>query len=562
MNFLRASGALLLVSIAASAQLTQDQKVSDFMQLSAIFAKNYAPYEWKRDAIKFDLLDLQPWLDRIAQSKTDLDFYEIMSSYAASLQDASAQYVVPSDFTADLRFSVDIYDGKVLIDGIDRTALPSRTYPFQVGDEVVSVDGQTAADLVNAFSNYNTYSNPIARSRFGASLITFRTQQLMPHAHEIGDTAKVVILRQSGAMQTFDIPWLKQGMPLLGVGPVPSPHAVRNKLKAKFAAPSGSVYGTLNTAFATRDTTGFEGLKGTLFPGIGPLFGLPAGFKLRLGVGAADEIVTGTYKSGAYTLGFMRIPDLALSTNGQREVQSEVAYFQQNTDGLIIDIMGVPSTDFCVEQSLLTYLIPHSFGAIGQQVRGTQYWLASYDAALQSAKDAAAPQWQINLYTKYLNAVQEAYSERGGKTGILPFCGPSLSWNPATDSNGNVVAYTKPITVLTDEVSVGDIFAAILQDEGRAQIVGERTSGIGGGALEFDDAGNYSEGIVFVNVGSLIRNRLITTPEFPTTNLIENVGVRPDVKLDFQTKDNLLNNGQTFLNSATAAAVAWIQKNQ
>src|ERR1043165_1894380 len=123
MQYLRACATLLLACIGASAQLTNDQKAADFMQLSAVLAKNYTPNEWKRDALKFDLLDVQPWLDRVAQSKTDLDFYEICADYVSHLLDADAQFLLPSDFTADLRFSVDIYDGKVLIDGIDRTAL-------------------------------------------------------------------------------------------------------------------------------------------------------------------------------------------------------------------------------------------------------------------------------------------------------------------------------------------------------------------------------------------------------------------------------------------------------
>src|SRR5260370_3754232 len=123
MKALRLCSAALLLCAGASAQLTKDQKVADFMQMSAVFAKNYTAYEWKRDVLKYDLLDIKPWLDRIAQSKDDLDFYEICAEYVSRLQDGDSQYIVISDFTADLRFSVDIYDGKVLVDGIDRRVL-------------------------------------------------------------------------------------------------------------------------------------------------------------------------------------------------------------------------------------------------------------------------------------------------------------------------------------------------------------------------------------------------------------------------------------------------------
>lgn len=560
MSYLRLCSAVLLLCAGASAQLTKDQKVADFMQLSAVFAKNYTAYEWKRDVLKYDLLDLKPWLDRIAQSNDDLDFYEICADYVSRLQDADSQYIVLSDFTADLRFSVDIYDGKVLVDGIDRQALPAKTFPFTIGDELVSVDGKTAEELAQAFSGYNTWSNPVARRRLGALQITFREQQIMPHAAEVGDTAKVVILRQSGAMETYDIPWVKSGTPLTGVGPVPSPKSIKSRASGRLAAMAGDTadVGLLSSA---RDITGFEGPKATPFPGLFPLFNPPDGFKLRLGGSLGDAIVTGTYKAGDVNLGFLRIPTLALSAAGQRQFQSEIAFFQQNTDGLVIDIMGVSSANFCTEQSLLTYLIPHSFGAIGQQMRSTEFWVNLYAASLQSAIDTRAPQWVIDLYSSYLKAVQQAYSEKGGKTGTLPFCGPSLSWDPATDSKGNVLAYTKPITVLTDEISVGDVFAAIIQDEQRGQLVGQRTSGLGGGGAQYF-AGNFSEGVVIVNIDTLTRNRLITTPDFPVTSFIENVGVRPDITLDYQTKDNLLNGGRPFVDAVTAAAVDWVKKNQ
>jgi hypothetical protein len=45
------------------ASLTPEQKIADFMQLAGLYAKNYMPYEWKRDAMGFDLYNVQPWLD-------------------------------------------------------------------------------------------------------------------------------------------------------------------------------------------------------------------------------------------------------------------------------------------------------------------------------------------------------------------------------------------------------------------------------------------------------------------------------------------------------------------
>src|SRR5262249_23129870 len=116
---------LLLAATPAFGQLTMDQKISDFMNVAAIYDKNYGPYEWKRDSIGFDLLNIAPWLDKIRATNDDLDFYEVMVSYVAGLNDAHDSYRLPSNFTARLNFGVDIYDGKLLVDTINRTRLPA-----------------------------------------------------------------------------------------------------------------------------------------------------------------------------------------------------------------------------------------------------------------------------------------------------------------------------------------------------------------------------------------------------------------------------------------------------
>ena len=69
-----------------------DQKVSDFQSLAALYAKRYGPYEWKRDALGVDLFNIAPWLAQVQATKNDLDFYEVMQQYVASLNDAHDVY--------------------------------------------------------------------------------------------------------------------------------------------------------------------------------------------------------------------------------------------------------------------------------------------------------------------------------------------------------------------------------------------------------------------------------------------------------------------------------------
>src|SRR5688572_6908758 len=154
----RAATAALLLTVSvttphAQEAMTRDQRIADLEQLAALYAKNYAPYEWKRDALGFDLLRLTPWLQRIHHAD-DRDFQEALIEYVASLNDAHDLIAFPTTYGASLGFTVDIYDGKVLIDSINRLLLPVAQFPFNVGDELMTVDGTPVHALIASFRKY------------------------------------------------------------------------------------------------------------------------------------------------------------------------------------------------------------------------------------------------------------------------------------------------------------------------------------------------------------------------------------------------------------------------
>src|SRR5262252_1787541 len=115
----------LAVSVAFG-QLTLDQKTADFQQTAALYAKRYGPYEWKRDVIGFDLMDIAPWLSKVVATKDDLEYYEVVSEYVSKLNDAHDVFELPANFVANLNFSVDLYEGSLIVDSINRSRLPER----------------------------------------------------------------------------------------------------------------------------------------------------------------------------------------------------------------------------------------------------------------------------------------------------------------------------------------------------------------------------------------------------------------------------------------------------
>jgi C-terminal processing protease CtpA/Prc len=206
---------------------------------------------------------------------------------------------------------------------------------------------------------------------------------------------------------------------------------------------------------------------------------------------------------------------------------------------------------------LAQFLIPQSFRSIPEIIRATDFWVADFSSQYYNSILGNAAAWQTELYGSFLQQVQQANSENRGDTGNIPLCFAAFETTPpAMDQNRSVIAYSKPILVLTDDftLSAAETLGALLQDNNRATFFGTRTDGGGGNVVSYN-VGVYGEGQARVTLGLETRKAPVTTPGFPATNFIENVGIYPDILQDYMTLDNLQNGGATFLNGAIAALI-------
>jgi hypothetical protein len=594
--------ALLFIAPSCFAQLTADQKLTDFKALAGLYDKNYGPYEWKKEVFGFDLLALQPWLDQVRASSNDLAFYDVCVRYVASLHDSHDEFILPSYYEAALPLTADIYDGKVLVDFVDNTVLDPGTYPFTVGDELLSVDGVSMATWMNVLAPYtvNGRANPLSVQRLATAITLDRYQGWYTYANKVqpGDFATVVIRDQNtGKATSYSIAWETIFLPLLEEGKVPNPKgmASMNKLpkpqtltlrSMKERAAMGNnlwhAYMGVPAARAARmsasasvPTKSGSSLRKNLhsfsslhadhvlaggidpFGSFFPLFNPPAGFQLRLGAGATDEFLSGTFPVGSKNIGFIRIPSFEPldENNAVAQFQAEMIYFEANTDGLVVDLMGNGGGDGCYANLLAQALIPQKFQPIRLQVRATEFWIENFELALIQAEENGASNQTLNTLADALQETQEALGQNRGFTPPIDALSPAAcflvggaKYQPATDANGNNIAYTKAIVVLTNNftLSAAEFFGATLQDANRVTVFGTRSDGGGGDVVEFNST-PYSEGFSRVTLSLGVRNHNITTPGYPSAPYIENIGVYPDVTADFQTKANLLSGGAPFV---------------
>jgi C-terminal processing protease CtpA/Prc len=561
-----------------SAQLLQEQRVQDFQNLTALYEKRYAPYSWKLQAFGYDLFNTKPWLDRIRAAKDDLEFFEIEAEYVANLQDTHSYLYMTSSFSANLGITVDIYDGKVLIDSINRALLPQSKYPFAVGDELVSVDGKSVEDWITLLSTWRRWGNPATTRRNAAGEITVRSQSTYPRAVEVGNTSSVAIRRADGTLENYTMPWAKSGVPVFKVGPVPMPHVVSSPQRPQDVDDPVRALDELHSwkvpdydpILQTIDwATDPDGVPRKFVNGVGsrtPIFrtGLPASFNQRLGRVSADFHFSGTYTANGKTIGLIRIPSFSPGSQAAaiKELETEITYMQQNTDGLVIDVMRNPGGG-CYMYDAAAHLIPYPFYFFGELVRATQDRYNSYQATADLYRALGYDSWIVNAWQSFADAHRDAMAQGRGLTWPVPACAAyNSTWPPTTEANVPAsIVYYKPLIVLVDEfsISAADIFPSMMQDNLRGPLVGMRTSG-GGGSISGWPAGLYSESNATNTNTLVVRKGYISTPDLPTASYVENIGARPDITLDYMTRDNLLSGGKAFVDQFTQIILDRIAK--
>jgi len=540
----------LLLSSAAGQNLTPAQKEADFKYLVSLYQTHYAPLEWKKQLFGFDALNVGPWLQKVDSAKTDLDFFEVCAEFISSLNDTHVQFTLSSDFNAQLGFGVDIYDGVPLIDTINRVLLPASRYPFAIGDQLVSIDGEDAMALAAKLAKYVPQGNPRASLRQGAQRLTSRAQSRFPHAPDLGDTATVIIKRQNGAEESYPIPWTKTGTPLVA-GPVPSPKLGVHGRSAIGSADPLEELRISGVPLSQQDGVNGYGARNPIF-----LAGLPSGFTRRLGGETADFFYSGVFPFGDYKIGYIRIPNYSPSSQptALRQFETEVAFMNENTDGLIVDEMRNTGGNLCFGEEIVRRLTPYEFRVTGFELRA--FWarvLGFYNAMINAVATNQAPdvvaQYEL-VYKEMLAANRE------GKivTKALPICTSTLMRQPVLRGDGAPFAYEKPIFLLIDDfsTSTADSVASMLQDSRRALLYGMRTNGAGGNNTTFD-AGVFSEAFVGMTLALQSRKEYVAAEGFPTSLYSENVGVRPDVVNDYMTTENLLRNGAPFISQFLGA---------
>ena len=229
-------------------------------------------------------------------------------------------------------------------------------------------------------------------------------------------------------------------------------------------------------------------------------------------------------------LGYVRLPHYFLNQRALNDFAGLMERFEQTTTAIVLDQVNNPGGDMFHMYSILSNLTDKPLELPKHQIA---IWdeLAAAAAELVRSADSDEPQQPgLHAFPELIDYYRFILEERNaGRDLTNPvYIGGIAEILPAKKH------YSKKIVVLINalDFSAAEFLAAILQDNDRAVLFGERTAGAGGCARITTDPTLCSSGLGVESI-SITWTMAWRTNGHP----IEDLGVHPDIKYDMTVDD-------------------------
>ena len=137
--------------LLASEQTTKDRMNADLDVIKNTFDVYYAPKEWKKSLLGWDLtIEIQKAKDKIQATDniTVKKFQHIVRDFFQSAKDYHVGVYFHSTESSTLPFSIKAIEGKYYISYIDSAKLDCSVYPLSIGDEVIEFNNRPITEMI------------------------------------------------------------------------------------------------------------------------------------------------------------------------------------------------------------------------------------------------------------------------------------------------------------------------------------------------------------------------------------------------------------------------------
>lgn len=505
------------------------QRMSDAQTIVGLLDRGYAPREWKEELFDFSFEERsQEFLDKAGQEMDDTDFYQAIAEYLAGFHDSHVSFDFPSTLDARLPFSVEEVEGAFLVSRVHED-MPDGA-AIAVGDELLSIDGEAPSAIHDRFLLITGKGNPRTEARYATEALTYRAQWKCPEIPS-GTSRVAIRSRAEGIEKTLELEWIQSGWPFA---------EMKGSAVALSAPTAAGQRGWPTNLLEEARQKEIE--RGPMEDRLGvgkpeTFFPLPSSYVER----KQGPYPTGIMDIGGQKIGFIRIHTFSTKSktvnrdDAIRELEEEVAFFEGNTEALIIDQTNNGGGNWCFTLDVASFFFDTP------QKETHDQWRVNRDNVVrieEIALDPEASEADRAIAARIAREIREALKRGDALTRPIPECNLDGFFDPHTTREGVRVVYTKPILMLVNELSVscGDYFPAFFQDRGRAVLFGAQTSGGGGSVTGIDQRIGYSEFTMRYTISMGVREP--TDPDGGgLIRYIENAGVNPDVPYEITAED-------------------------
>lgn len=534
-TWIKPVAAVLLVGgmlIASASQSFDLSGLKGPMKQELVFLKNqfeqgYAPLNWKQQTFNLSLdEELQLAQNKVDECQTLRDCRQAVIQFLSATRDYHVGYSFYSTEMSTLPLTIKSFEGKFIVVEVDSKKLDQTLIPIEVGDEVLEFNGHPIAEEAQKLFVHETVNVEIT-DRAYADLMLTRRRASRNYAVPKGTVDLKV--KSSTENKVYDVQLTWEYTPD-SFARLDQP---QKKSKLGFRLPQMTSMKALEMSNAASPYS--LGTRESFLPAFGD----------KIWESDAENTFDAyIFKNeNGKLIGVVRIPSYTPDDEVKAVEQfgKIIERFQKVTDGMIIDQNNNPGGSVFYLYALASMLTDKA-------LHTPQHKMAITYSEVQEALDITK---QLKDVKDNESAVKEMGSELSGYpvsyqvvTMIRNFsdfilaewkAGKKLSspyyiWGVDKINPNAKIQYTKPIVILTNELdfSGGDFFPAIMQDNKRVTVVGQRTAGAGGYVHSMTYPSAF--GLTQVGYTGSIAERLSLNP-------IENLGVTPDVLVPMTVED-------------------------
>lgn len=510
-----------------------DDVLGSLYSMRSVYHAEYAPAEWKRKHIGYDLDTEFNKAVAAVQGNPSLtlkDSRAILKNFIYSMQDYHTSISFVSTETATLPFIVHSVGDSVYIVYIDRTKLTSDAFPFEVGDELVTFGDKSAAQAITDVQG-EFIGNIASTDRALADYAL--TRRRASRGYDVPHGPIDLSIRRQGSEQISHIQMIWDYTP---EQIAPRQNLLFKEAKAKSQGHIFHPKMSVDLPQASDTDSAYDiGARKTFTPDLGP----------KVWETSDDNsFYAYIYKTADRKLiGYVRIPSYVPddAAKAVADFAKIITQFQSVTDAMVIDQVNNPGGSVFYLYALASMLTDQPLKTPRHHMSLTQADVAAAAEIIPDLeKIKTDDDARKNLPPKDYDGFPISYELARFSLSYAHFivdqwnAGHRLTdpyWIAGVDHiNPAPVHYTKPILLLVNHLdfSGGDFFPTIMQDNHRVTVMGSRTAGAGGYVADVHVPNSI--GIDAFRVTESIAERVDGNP-------IENLGVTPELIYEMTSAD-------------------------